>query len=124
MKTKEKIIKERRLFLAKNRIEDWNDQDTKDCMDDYSDQTNAELIAANAELVKEVEELKKDKWIRVEDGKPKSTVTVLVFDAEQCSYHSGFFDNYYEGEPEWRSFETGNELNVTHWQPLPKNPKP
>ncbi len=36
MKTKETIVKARKLFLAKNSIEDWNDNDTKDCMDKFA----------------------------------------------------------------------------------------
>lgn len=68
------------------------------------------------ELEKEIERLKGDQWISVDDRLPEDGKYVL------CIYKKNlpFIAMYYDGD-----FKTFHEeiTHPTHWQPLPSKPK-
>ena len=68
----------------------------------------ADLMIANGVTVQE--------WISVKDRLPEDNTTVIVATDNgivfQCLYA-------YDGWDLWE----GNEVNITHWQPMPQPPK-
>ena len=69
-----------------------------------------------ADFNKLEKELKKlDNWISVEDELPKSTVDVLIVNADN-KVDVGFYNGC------WEVTIYTNDI-VTHWQPLPNPPK-
>ena len=70
-----------------------------------------DLRRENAELRARV-----PKWISVKDGLPEENTAVIVATDNgivfQCLYA-------YDGWDLWE----GNEVNITHWQPMPQPPK-
>ena len=118
----QQIIDKRRVWLAENSIEDWNDFDTNVCMQIYSNQENKELF----DKLKTVSaSLKEDKWISVEERlpniEPKRTSSdwVLTFDKENCRIDKAFFSEV----TGWQA-EHGEKMFVTCWRELPEPPTP
>ena len=67
---------------------------------------------------------KTDGWISVKDRLPEITINtmsdwVLTFDPVACRIDKSF----YSIVTGWQA-EHGEEMNVTHWMPLPNPPKP
>ena len=66
------------------------------------------------------------KWININDKLPEKNTRVLIIDddfkVEICDYCSEEFcqDGFWFNE---NGGEYCDELDVTHWQPLPKAPK-
>lgn len=72
----------------------------------------------------EIERLKGDRWISVEDRLPESRTEILVYDNHKKIMSFAVCDICFELVL-WETLHD-NQINnfvVTHWQPLPKAPK-
>lgn len=81
-----------------------------------------ELLTITPEELKDYEALKGGGWVSVEERLPeitmyKSSDWVLTFDKSACRIDKAF----YSLVTRWQA-EHGEEMNVTHWQPLPTPP--
>lgn len=60
-------------------------------------------------------------WISVKESLPAEHVDVLVWNgAEQLIAHIA---GYWTGEQSWYDSKTHEQVDVTHWQLLPEDPK-
>ena len=92
---------------------------------------NAALNGTVANLIQQIAELSKPRWIPVEERLPQICTNVLV--AGRMKYrwehkYLQFVDKAYFNEGEF--FETDNdwyegqdEFEITHWMPLPQPPE-